>query len=114
MSILDHMRARATSLASASDVNGPCQAMVSRTGRFQFARPLSISYSASNTNHIVRSTSHCIGHTTLTDARASPRCEAKARQRHDAQAARHTAALVDIATDVATDVALLSPLTYLE
>jgi hypothetical protein len=59
MSILAHMRARATSLASAAVLNGPCQAMVSRTGRFQFARPFSISYSASKTNHIARSTSLC-------------------------------------------------------
>src|SRR5258708_575045 len=55
MSIFAHMRARAASLASAPVLNGPCQTMVSRIGLFQLARPFSVSYSASNTNHIVRS-----------------------------------------------------------
>src|SRR6266550_506068 len=55
MSIFAHMRARATSSASAPVSKGPCQAMVSRIGLFQLARPCSVMYSASNTNHIVRS-----------------------------------------------------------
>ncbi|MBV8193491.1 MAG: choline dehydrogenase [Alphaproteobacteria bacterium] len=46
------MRARATASASASDKNGPCQAIVSGIGRFQLARPFSVAYSASKTNHI--------------------------------------------------------------
>src|SRR6266404_3331591 len=55
MSIFAHMRARTTSSAAAPVSNGPCQAMVSRIGLFQLARPFSVAYSASNTNHIVRS-----------------------------------------------------------
>src|SRR5258708_27124968 len=55
MSISAQMRARASSLAAEPVLNGPCQTMVSRTGLFQLARPFSVAYSASNTNHIVRS-----------------------------------------------------------
>src|SRR6266851_4361203 len=55
MSIFAHMRARTTSSAAAPVSNGPCQTMVSRIGLFQLARPFSVAYSASNTNHIVRS-----------------------------------------------------------
>src|SRR5439155_3505404 len=104
-------------------------AMVSRTGRFQSARPSSISYSASNTNHIAPlHIALRIAHATLTtDARASPSCEAaeKTSNRRASVATRRRRArnLASRATllpksapllPAATDVAFLSPLNLLE
>src|SRR5262245_38012718 len=113
MSILAHIRARAIWLASASVVNGPCQTMVLRHRPVPVGgADLDLVFRLEHEPHR-RSPICYLAHTgSLPRVRKRYACRMRVLRfaaPFDLSAARHTAAQLPMATEVATDVAVCPP-----